>query len=71
MSLRPFRPAVLPIACLLAFGATTVHAQQTIKLTAASGHPPVFLWIKTLDEVFIPEVDRKLAAGGKYKVEWT
>lgn len=71
MSLRPFRPAVLPIACLLAFGATKVHAQQTIKLTAASGHPPVFLWIKTLDEVFIPEVDRKLAAGGKYKVEWT
>lgn len=71
MNPRPFHPAVLTVACLLAFGATSVHAQQTIKLTAASGHPPVFLWVKTLDEVFIAEVDRKLAASGKYKVEWT
>ncbi len=48
------------------------HAQEAIKLTAAAGHPPVFLWVKTLDEVFIAEVDRRLAAaGGKYKVEWT
>ena len=47
-------------------------AQQTIKLTAGAGHPPVFLWIKTMDEVFIPEVDKRLtAAGNKYKVEWT
>ncbi|MCX7227081.1 MAG: hypothetical protein NT071_16090 [Burkholderiales bacterium] len=23
-------------------------AQQTIKLTAGAGHPPVFLWIKTM-----------------------
>lgn len=47
-------------------------AQQTIKLTAAGGHPPVFLWVKLIDEYFIPEVDKRLAAaGGKVKVEWT
>ncbi len=47
-------------------------AQQVIKLTATAGHPPVFLWVKTMDEVFIPEVDKRLAAGGnKYKIEWT
>lgn len=47
-------------------------AQQTIKVTAASGHPPVFLWVKLLDEFFLPEVDKRLAAaGGKYKIEWT
>ena len=47
-------------------------AQQTIKLTAGAGHPPVFLWVKTMDEVFIPEVDKRLtAAGNKYKIEWT
>lgn len=47
-------------------------AQQVIKLTAAAGHPPVFLWVKLTDEVFIPEVDRRLAAaGGKYKIDWT
>jgi len=48
------------------------QAQQVIKLTATAGHPPVFLWVKTMDEVFIPEVDKRLAAGGnKYKIEWT
>ena len=47
-------------------------AQQVIKLTVAAGHPPVFLWVKLTDEVFIPEVDKRLAAaGGKYKIDWT
>lgn len=47
-------------------------AQQVIKLTVTAGHPPVFLWVKTMDEVFIPEVDRRLAAAGnKYKIDWT
>lgn len=47
-------------------------AQQVIKLTVTAGHPPVFLWVKTMDEVFIPEVDKRLAAAGnKYKIEWT
>jgi TRAP-type C4-dicarboxylate transport system substrate-binding protein len=60
------------VACGLALGAGPARAQQVIKLTAAAGHPPVFLWVKTLDETFIPEVDKKLAAAGnKYKIEWT
>jgi TRAP-type C4-dicarboxylate transport system substrate-binding protein len=45
-------------------------AQQTIKLTVTAGHPPAFLWVKTLDEVFIPEVDKRLA-GTPHKIEWT
>ena len=49
-----------------------VGAQQVIKLSAAAGHPPVFLWVKLTDEVFIPEVDKRLAAaGGKYRIDWT
>jgi len=31
--------------------AVSSHAQQVIKLTAATGHPTVLLWVKTLDEV--------------------
>jgi TRAP-type C4-dicarboxylate transport system substrate-binding protein len=55
-----------------AAGSSAVQAQQVIKLTAAAGHPPVFLWVKTLDEVFIPEVNKRLQAGGnKYRIEWT
>jgi TRAP-type C4-dicarboxylate transport system substrate-binding protein len=70
-----FRRTLLAAAAA-ATVATLVHlpagAQDVIKLTATAGHPPVFLWVKTMDEVFIPEVDKRLAAGGnKYKIDWT
>jgi len=51
--------------------AVSSHAQQVIKLTAATGHPTVLLWVKTLDEVFIPELDKRLAVDGRYRIEWT
>ncbi len=64
--------AVAAAAALATLVAAPAAAQQVIKLTAAAGHPPVFLWVKTVDEVLIPEVDKRLAsAGGKYKIEWT
>ena len=67
------RTLIAAAALLAAFGATLpAQAQQTIKLTAAAGHPPVFLWVKLIDEYFMPEVDKRLlAAGGKHKIEWT
>ena len=69
------RRSLITTAAFAALSATAgapASAQQTIKLTAAAGHPPAFLWVKTLDEVFIPAVDRRLAAGGnKYKIDWT
>ena len=62
--------AVAATLCCAATGAS--HAQQTLRLTAAGGHPPVFLWVKLIDEFFIPEVDKRLAdAGGKTKIDWT
>ena len=65
---------LLAMATLLAATglAAPAQAQQTIKLTAAAGHPPVFLWVKLIDEYFMPEVDKRLAAaGGKHRIEWT
>jgi TRAP-type C4-dicarboxylate transport system substrate-binding protein len=70
MNRRTFKHTLTVAAMALAFG-SAAQAQQVIKLTAAAGHPPGFLWVKTLDETFIPEVDKRLAAGGKFKVEWT
>lgn len=71
MKRRLFQTSLIATA-LAAAGLSGAHAQQTIRLTAAGGHPPVFLWVKLLDEFYIPEVDRRLAAaGGKHKVEWT
>ncbi|NYT70523.1 C4-dicarboxylate TRAP transporter substrate-binding protein [Pusillimonas noertemannii] len=45
---------------------------KKLRVTVASGHPPVFLWVKLLDDFLIPEIDRRLeAAGGDYQIEWT
>ncbi len=61
----------LALAASFVFGAPA-SAQQTIKLTISSGHPPAFMWVRVLEEFFIPEIDKRLAAGGgKYKIEWT
>ena len=44
---------------------------KTYKMTAAAGHPPIFLWVTLTRDFFIPEVDRRLAeAGGKDSVTW-
>ena len=60
------------VAAVVAGGATASAQQQLIRLTASAGHPPSFLWVRVLEEYFIPEVDRRLAAaGGKHKIEWT
>lgn len=45
-------------------------AQQTINLTIAASHPVVNMWVGPMKNVFQPEVDRLLAAGGKYKINW-
>lgn len=64
-------------AAALALGAGQVlapaaHATETIPLTVVAGHPPAFLWVKTLSETFIPGVDRRLKEGGDaYRIAWT
>jgi TRAP-type transport system periplasmic protein len=45
-------------------------AQETIKIQVATGHPPIFLWVKHIRESFIPVVDAELAKTGKYKIQW-
>lgn len=43
---------------------------DTINATIAAGHPPVFRWVKMLDEVFIPEVSKALE-GSEHTVSFT
>jgi len=45
-------------------------AAETIKLTAIDGYPPRALWTKIFINYFIPEVDKRLAKSGKYKIQW-
>jgi C4-dicarboxylate-binding protein DctP len=68
----PKTAASVGAAALLAMGLASApaQAQQTIKLTAIDGYPPKAIWVKTFIEFFIPEVDKRLARGGKYKIQW-
>jgi C4-dicarboxylate-binding protein DctP len=43
---------------------------ETIKLTAIDAYPPRALWTKLMIEYYIPEVDKRLAKSGKYKIQW-
>jgi hypothetical protein len=49
---------------------TPAQAVETIKLTAVSGYPPVTSWVKVFKDHFMVGVDQRLAAGGKYKIDW-
>lgn len=55
------------LALALPFAAS---AQQTLNLTIASSHPTTIPWVGFMQSVFMPEVDKRLAAGGKYKIQW-
>jgi len=67
--LSGIRSAVAGVAlasCLMPSLATA----ETIEATVVAGHPPVFLWVKTLTESFIPSVNESLKGSG-YEINWT
>ncbi|SLN50336.1 C4-dicarboxylate-binding periplasmic protein precursor [Pseudoruegeria aquimaris] len=45
-------------------------ATETIKAVVIDGYPARALWVKEFTEFFIPEVDRRLAETGNYKMDW-
>lgn len=61
------RAAALAVSLI----STSAFAQQEIKLTVASGHPAVTGSVSLIRDFLIPEVDRRLAAAGKYRINWT
>src|SRR3546814_16677138 len=56
----------------LAMATTTgAVAQEEIAITAISGLPPASIGTRLMRDYFIPEIDRILAEGGAYKINWT
>lgn len=48
------------------------QAQQTFKLTVGASHPATLPWVGLMSTVFIPEVNKRVAALNKgYKIEWS
>lgn len=69
--LKRFGGTRLLVAVLSVFALTqTASAQKTINLTAIDGYPVRAMWVKEFSEFFIPEVDKRLAKTGKYKIKW-
>ena len=65
----PFKAKLLGFVYVaLTLCCTSVHSQQTIQMTAISGYAPVATWIREFRDYFIPEINKKLAVTGKYKI---
>lgn len=63
--------SALAATAIVSIPSLSAHAVETLKLTVMDGYPPRVLWIKEFENFYIPEVDKRLAAGGKYKIDWT
>ena len=59
----------LVAAGLMAF-ATSTRATETIPLTVIDAYAPAALWVRVFLDYYIPEVDRRLAVSGDYRIDW-
>ncbi len=67
-----FSALTIALAVLLLSAAAPASAQTVVKMTVTAGHPPVFAWVKLIDDFVIPEIDKRVAAiGSPVKFEWT
>lgn len=58
-------------AAAFALSANTATAETSIKLTIASSHPTTLPWVGLMSSLFVPEVNKRVAALNKgYKIEW-
>ena len=57
-------------AALAAMTAFPAAATETISAVVIDGYPDRALWVKEFTNFFIPEVDRRLAETGNFKMNW-
>lgn len=58
-------------AALLAAAGMSASAKE-IKLTASSSHPPIVPWVKTIQDLVVPEANKRLEAmGSPHRIKWT
>lgn len=71
MKKRNFALGAVAAVLALSFALHEAAAQQTFKLTIASSHPTALPWVGLMSTVFVPEVNKRVAALNKnYKIEW-
>ncbi len=57
-------------AALATLTAMPVVAEETLSAVVIDGYPDRALWVKEFTNFFIPEVDKRLAEAGAYKMSW-
>jgi len=57
-------------AAFATFAALPVNAAETIKAVVIDGYPAKAMWVAEFSNFFIPEVDKRLAENGNYKMDW-
>ncbi len=57
-------------AALASIMAMPLAAEETISAVVIDGYPDRALWVKEFTNFFIPEVDKRLAESGNYKMNW-
>ncbi|NIA69404.1 TRAP transporter substrate-binding protein DctP [Pelagibius litoralis] len=57
-------------AALAGLTALPSFATETINAVVIDGYPARALWVKEFSNFFIPEVDKRLAETGNYKMNW-
>ena len=68
MKLRILTAALIAGASLIQAAPAT--AVETIKAVVIDGYPAKAMWVKEFTGFFIPEVDKRLAEAGNYKMDW-
>jgi TRAP-type C4-dicarboxylate transport system substrate-binding protein len=57
-------------SALAATLALPAAAQETISAVVIDGYPERSMWVREFSDFFIPEVDRRLAENGNYRIDW-
>ncbi len=55
---------------LAAASALPAVAQESVNAVVIDGYPARAMWVQEFTNFFIPEVDRRLAEAGEYKMNW-
>jgi len=68
MKMKSLLGAATVVCCLAQ--PLTASATETIKAVVIDGYPAKAMWVKEFTGFFIPEVDKRLAESGNYKMDW-
>ncbi|MCI5077123.1 C4-dicarboxylate TRAP transporter substrate-binding protein [Oricola sp.] len=69
--MKHFQTTLSVLAISAAVFGTPALAQEKLRMTVATGHPAVFLWVKHFNQTFIPTLEAELAKTGEVEIEWT